>query len=100
MSEIGIRQFLDIGAGIPTSPNVHEVAQQYHPDARVVYVDNDPVVFLHSEALMPKDSTTAVVPASVTCSRPARVIRSCWLDTAGSFDVGMSPLPDAIGARR
>ena len=65
MSEIGIRQFLDIGAGIPTSPNVHEIAQQYHLDARVVYVDNDPVVFLHSEALMPKDSTTTVVRADM-----------------------------------
>jgi SAM-dependent methyltransferase len=61
MSEMGIRQFIDIGAGIPTSPNVHEVAQEYDPGARVVYIDNDPVVFLHGEALMPKDGTTAVV---------------------------------------
>jgi SAM-dependent methyltransferase len=65
MSENGIRQFLDIGSGIPTSPNVHEIAQEYDPAARVVYVDNDPVVFLHSEALMPKDGTTAVVRADM-----------------------------------
>ncbi|MDX6355533.1 MAG: hypothetical protein QOF98_2436, partial [Streptomyces sp.] len=43
-AEQGIDQFLDIGTGIPTSPNVHEVAQGVHPGARVVYVDNDPIV--------------------------------------------------------
>jgi hypothetical protein len=50
--EAGIRQFLDIGTGIPTSPNVHEVAQALTPDARVVYVDNDPIVLAHARALM------------------------------------------------
>ena len=39
--ELGVRQFLDIGTGLPTSPNVHEVAQEIAPQARVVYVDND-----------------------------------------------------------
>jgi hypothetical protein len=47
----GINQFLDIGAGIPASPNVHEIAQQSAPDARVVYVDNDPVVLAHARAM-------------------------------------------------
>jgi hypothetical protein len=65
MSENGIRQFLDLGTGIPTSPNVHEIAQEYHPDARVVYVDNDPVVFLHAENLMAKDGTTSVIRADL-----------------------------------
>jgi hypothetical protein len=41
LAQSGICQFLDIGTGLPTSPNVHEVAQSVHPDARVVYVDND-----------------------------------------------------------
>jgi hypothetical protein len=50
--EAGIRQFLDIGTGIPTRPNVHEVAQQIAPGARVVYVDNDPIVLTHARALM------------------------------------------------
>ena len=50
--EAGIRQFLDIGTGIPTSPNVHEVAQAVAPNARVVYVDNDPIVLAHSRALL------------------------------------------------
>ena len=48
----GIRQFLDIGTGIPTSPNVHEVAQGIAPASRVVYVDNDPIVLAHARALL------------------------------------------------
>lgn len=47
-AEQGIRQFLDIGTGIPTSPNVHEIAQEIAPDARVVYADNDPIVLAHA----------------------------------------------------
>ena len=47
----GIRQFLDIGTGIPTSPNLHEVVQAVTPSARVVYADNDPIVLTHSRAL-------------------------------------------------
>jgi hypothetical protein len=51
-SEAGISQFLDIGTGIPTSPNVHEIAQDADPRARVVYVDNDPIVLAHARALL------------------------------------------------
>ncbi|MFI5534633.1 SAM-dependent methyltransferase [Kitasatospora sp. NPDC051853] len=50
--EAGIRQFLDIGTGIPTEGNTHEVAQATAPDSRVVYVDNDPIVLAHARALM------------------------------------------------
>ncbi|QKV94409.1 SAM-dependent methyltransferase [Streptomyces sp. NA02950] len=50
--EHGIRQFLDIGTGIPTQPNLHEVAQEAAPEARVVYVDNDPIVLTHARHLM------------------------------------------------
>ncbi|WP_024800621.1 SAM-dependent methyltransferase [Nocardia sp. BMG51109] len=50
--EIGVRQFLDIGTGIPTEPNLHQVAQEQAPDARIVYVDNDPMVLAHARALM------------------------------------------------
>jgi hypothetical protein len=49
--EAGIRQFLDLGTGIPTRPNVHEVAQSIAPESRVVYVDNDPIVLTLSEGL-------------------------------------------------
>jgi hypothetical protein len=48
----GVRQFLDIGTGIPTRPNLHEVAQRIEPATRVVYVDNDPIVLVHARALM------------------------------------------------
>jgi O-methyltransferase involved in polyketide biosynthesis len=48
----GIRQFLDIGTGIPTANNTHEVAQRIAPDSRIVYVDNDPVVLSHAKALL------------------------------------------------
>lgn len=48
----GIRQFLDVGTGIPTSPNIHEIAQSVSPDSRVVYVDNDPLVLRLSQGLL------------------------------------------------
>src|SRR5690606_30177186 len=50
--EMGVRQFLDIGTGIPTSDNTHQVAQSVSPDCKVVYVDNDPVVLAHARALL------------------------------------------------
>jgi SAM-dependent methyltransferase len=65
LRDSGIRQFLDVGTGLPTSPNTYEVAQSGHPDARVVYVDNDPVVFLHAESLMADNETTTVVRADL-----------------------------------
>ena len=51
-AEAGIRQFLDIGTGLPTMNNVHEIAQDVAPSARVVYVDNDPLVLTHARALL------------------------------------------------
>lgn len=51
-AEAGIRQFLDIGTGLPSADNTHEVAQRITPDARVVYVDNDPLVLVHARALL------------------------------------------------
>jgi S-adenosyl methyltransferase len=51
-AEAGIRQFLDIGTGIPTANNTHEVAQRVAPDSRIVYVDNDPIVLSHARALL------------------------------------------------
>ncbi|MFF7948514.1 SAM-dependent methyltransferase [Streptomyces griseorubiginosus] len=52
VAEAGIRQFLDIGTGIPTEPNLHQVAQQVAPESRVVYADNDPIVLRHAQALL------------------------------------------------
>jgi hypothetical protein len=59
----GIRQFIDIGCGLPTQGNVHEIAQSLAPDSRVVYVDNDPVVTAHGRALLEGNPLTAVVQA-------------------------------------
>ncbi|MFE7169128.1 SAM-dependent methyltransferase [Streptomyces sp. NPDC057616] len=65
--EAGIRQFLDIGTGIPTSPNIHEIAQSAAPDARVVYVDNDPLVLSLAQGLMTStpEGRTAYVEADM-----------------------------------
>ncbi|OSP39648.1 methyltransferase [Streptomyces sp. 13-12-16] len=52
VEEAGMRQFLDVGTGIPTSPNLHEIAQSVAPDSRVVYVDNDPIVLTLSQGLL------------------------------------------------
>jgi hypothetical protein len=58
-AEAGIRQFLDIGTGIPTAGNTHQVAQAIAPESRVVYVDNDPIVLSHARALMVSNSEGA-----------------------------------------
>jgi hypothetical protein len=65
MVDAGIRQFLDLGSGIPTAGNVHEVAQRASPDARVVYVDMDPVAVAHSRALLAGNDRAAVVQADM-----------------------------------
>ncbi|MGC4942277.1 SAM-dependent methyltransferase [Kribbella sp. DT2] len=63
--EHGIRQFLDIGSGLPTQNNVHHVAQRIDPESRVVYVDNDPVVLAHGRALLVEDDRTTVIQADM-----------------------------------
>ncbi|TKA10471.1 SAM-dependent methyltransferase [Actinacidiphila oryziradicis] len=65
--EKGIRQFLDIGTGLPTTPNLHEVAQSAAPESRVVYVDNDPIVLTHARALLASASEgrTAYIDADM-----------------------------------
>lgn len=66
-------QFLDLGSGLPTRDNVHQVAQRIIPDARVVYVDNDPIVLAHGRALLADDDSTIVVTADM---RDADVVRA------------------------
>ncbi|WP_129843403.1 SAM-dependent methyltransferase [Streptomyces sp. RFCAC02] len=67
VEEAGVRQFLDIGTGLPTADNTHEVAQRHAPESRVVYVDNDPVVLLHARALLTStpEGATAYIEADV-----------------------------------
>jgi S-adenosyl methyltransferase len=64
-AEAGIDQFLDIGAGIPTSPNVHESARAINPAARVVYVDYDPIVKVHNDALLAGNPGVVAIQADV-----------------------------------
>jgi hypothetical protein len=68
----GVDQFLDLGSGIPTAGNVHEVASAACPDARTVYVDHDPVAVAHSRALLAGEPAAAVVHADAR--RPAAVL--------------------------
>ena len=63
--DAGIRQFLDMGSGLPTQNNVHEVAQRFQPDARVVYVDRDPLVVTYGRALLTNDDNTTVITADI-----------------------------------
>jgi O-methyltransferase involved in polyketide biosynthesis len=70
--EAGVRQFLDLGGGLPTRTNVHEMAQSIAPDARVVYVDNDPVVWSHGQALLAHGDRVAMVRADLR--EPAEVL--------------------------
>jgi S-adenosyl methyltransferase len=75
VAEAGIRQFLDIGSGLPTASNVHEVAQSVAPETRVVYVDNDPIVGAHGRALLtsgPQGRTTYI---EADLRDPAAILR-------------------------
>jgi S-adenosyl methyltransferase len=65
VTNAGIEQFIDLGSGLPTEDNVHQVAQRHHPGSRVVYVDHDPVVVAHGSALLVTDGSTTVIPADL-----------------------------------
>ena len=78
-AEQGISQFLDLGAGLPASPTVHQAAQAVQPAARVAYVDTDPVVLVHARALLAGDGVTAVAadlrnPAAVLADKELRTV--------------------------
>ncbi|QFG19861.1 hypothetical protein F7P10_00405 [Actinomadura sp. WMMB 499] len=71
-AEAGVDQFVDIGSGIPTQGNVHEVAQAVNPDARVVYVDNDDVAVAHSRTILEGNDRATVIQADMR--RPGRIL--------------------------
>lgn len=77
--ECGITQFIDVGSDLPTVRSTHEVAQGVNPEARVVYVDNDPIVLSHGQTLLAKNGSTAIVEADAR--DPAGI-----LDAAGTFE--------------
>jgi len=63
--EAGIRQIIDIGSGLPTAGNVHEIAHEIDPSVRVVYVDNDPIVLAHGRALLDRRPTSTIIQADL-----------------------------------
>jgi SAM-dependent methyltransferase len=72
--EAGMRQFLDVGTGIPSSPNVHEVAQSIAPESRVVYVDNDPIVLTHARALLTSTPQGAIAHVHADLRDPQAIL--------------------------
>ncbi|WP_316521195.1 SAM-dependent methyltransferase [Kitasatospora brasiliensis] len=82
LAEQGITQFLDIGTGIPTSPNLHEVAQGVNPHARVLYVDNDPIVLAHAQALLLSSPKGRTVYLQADVADPAAILTSPELEQA------------------
>ena len=76
-TQAGIRQFLDIGSGLPSYGNVHEVAQEVDAEIRVVYVDNDPVVLAHGRAMLATNSHTTVVQADIRAPKTSSATPWC-----------------------
>src|SRR3954452_16103956 len=74
-AEAGIRQFLDIGTGLPTAGNTHEVAQRIAPSSRIVYVDNDPLVLVHAQALLTSDPAGATEYLHADLADPPAILR-------------------------
>jgi S-adenosyl methyltransferase len=72
--ESGIRQFVDIGSGLPTQRNVHEIAQSYAPEARIAYVDNDPIVLAHARALLSGNGLATVIEGDM--AEPDRILEA------------------------
>lgn len=85
LADAGIRQFLDIGTGIPTEPNLHQIAQETAPDSRVVYVDNDPVVLAHARALMASNQPGGTTYIQGDVTDPASILNAPELTE--SFDM-------------
>jgi S-adenosyl methyltransferase len=83
-AEAGIRQFLDIGTGLPSADNVHEVAQAIDPQCRVVYVDDDPIVLTHARALLASDPRGACAYIDADLREPDKIL--AHPDTRATLD--------------
>ncbi len=94
MAEAGIRQFLDIGSGLPTRQNVHEVAQAVAPECRVVYVDHDALAVVHGQALLATNPNTAYVAGDLR--RPAEILADPQVRELIDFDEPVGVLIVAI----
>ncbi|MEU0030537.1 SAM-dependent methyltransferase [Streptomyces sp. NPDC006335] len=94
LAATGVRQFIDLGSGIPTQGNVHEVAQAAAPEARVVYVDKDPVAVAHSTTLLADNPRADIVDADIR--RPADVLSAPQVRKLIDFDQPVAVLMVAI----
>ncbi|MCP9207592.1 SAM-dependent methyltransferase [Streptomyces cucumeris] len=103
--EAGVRQFLDIGTGIPTEPNLHQVAQGVAPDARIVYADNDPIVLAYAQALLHGTSQGRTAYLQADVREPERILKAPELHetldmnqpVALSFNALFHFVPDEYG---
>jgi hypothetical protein len=84
MADAGIRQYLDLGSGIPTVGNVHEIAQAQHPDSRVVYVDYEPVAVAHSELILKGNERATVIQADMR--KPEAILNATETKRLIDFD--------------
>ncbi|MEU5990202.1 SAM-dependent methyltransferase [Spirillospora sp. NPDC047418] len=80
----GVRQFLDIGTGLPTADNTHEIAQRVAPESRIVYVDNDPLVLVHARALLTSSPEGATSYIDADVRDPDRILA----EAAATIDLG------------
>ncbi|HEY8986456.1 MAG TPA: SAM-dependent methyltransferase [Streptomyces sp.] len=74
LAEDGVRQFLDVGTGLPTAENVHQIAQRTAPESRVVYVDNDPIVLAHARALLTSGPEGRTDYVDADLAEPGRIL--------------------------
>ena len=93
--DAGIRQFIDIGTGLPTQGSVHEIAQEISPEARIVYVDHDPVVVAHAQALL-ANNTPRVAAIQGDLHQPAAILAAPELRALINFDEPVAVLLIAV----
>lgn len=93
-AEAGIRQFIDIGTGLPTQNNVHEIAFDAAPDARVVYIDYDPVVVAHGQMILSSATSAAFIEGDIR--RPGEILGNAELRSLIDFDEPVALLMVAI----
>jgi hypothetical protein len=102
VADKGVAQFIDVGSGLPASPSIHEVGGLACPDARVAYVDNDPVVISHVAALLARPGRVAAVPGDVRC--PQEILASAALteviDTSRPYCVILAGILDFVEPAR
>jgi S-adenosyl methyltransferase len=95
-AEAGIRQFLDIGTGLPTADNVHDVAQRIAPESRIVYVDNDPLVLVHARALLTSSPEGATAYLDADARHPRQILTDPVLTSTLDFSQPVALLMVAL----